>query len=256
MDPVEDRFAGIARLYGDAAVHRLACSHVAVIGVGGVGSWVVEALARSGVGAITMIDLDDVCVTNTNRQLPAMSSTIGQLKVDVLAARVRDIAPGCAVKTVAEFYTAETADDLFDPAWSLVVDAVDRVSTKAMLIDHCRRFGVPVVTCGGAGGRRDPGQVRCADLTESNGDRLLKLVRKKLRRDYGFTKGEIWDIPTVYSAEEQVYPAGDGTVSDVPLEDGPVKLDCQVGFGAATFVTGTCGFMAAAAAVERLLREA
>ena len=175
------RFSGLARLYGRDALERLHAAHVAVVGVGGVGSWAVEALARSGIGRLTLIDLDDVCLTNVNRQLPASEGAIGRPKVEVLAERVRAINPGCTVDARAEFFLPATADRLLDADFGIVVDAIDGTTAKAHVIGSCVRAGRQCVTTGGAGGKRDGTQVRIGDLGESWGDNLLRLVRQKLR---------------------------------------------------------------------------
>ena len=175
-DDYEQRFGGVARLFGREGFTRLGTAHVAVIGVGGVGSWAVEGLARSGVGAITMIDLDDVCVTNVNRQLPALDGTIGRPKVAVLAERVRLINPSCRVEAVTEFFTDETATRLMAPRFDVVIDAVDLMSHKARIIAAARDAGAKCVTVGSAGGRRDPGRIQTGDLGEAENDELIRQV--------------------------------------------------------------------------------
>ena len=253
-EPYRQRFGGVGRLYGAAALPRLHAAHVAVVGVGGVGSWVVEGLARSGVGALTLIDLDDVCVTNTNRQSHALADTVGRPKVAVLAERVRAINPDCRVGAVTEFLTAANAGTLLAGAYTWVVDAIDGVTNKALLLATCVQLGQPVLTVGGAGGRRDATRVRCADLGEAQGDELLRLVRKKLRRDHGFAHGEgnVYGIPCLYSNEKPVYPWADGTCATEPEPGSSLKLDCASGFGTGVFVTGAFGFAAAGEVVRRI----
>jgi len=253
-DDYRQRFGGMGRLLGREGMARLQKAHVAVIGVGGVGSWTVEALVRSGVGRVTLIDMDDVCVTNTNRQLPALQNTLGQPKVDVLAARARLIHPACEVHPVAEFLTAANAGRLLAGPCDFVVDAVDRAATKALIIARCRANAVPVLTVGGAGGRRDATAVRGADLARSGGDELLRLVRRELRRTHGFPSGEAgpFGVPCVFSAEPQVFPWSDGVCRAEAEPGGSLKMDCASGFGAATFVTGVFGFAAAGEVVRRL----
>lgn len=251
-----DRFGGVGRLLGRDALARLQGAHVCVVGVGGVGSWTVEGLARSGVGALTLIDLDDVCVTNVNRQLPALDGQIGRPKVAVLAERVRLINPECRVTTVTEFFTAATAGAMLGAAkFDCVVDAIDRVNNKALLIAEIVKRGLPCVTVGGAGGKRDATQIRAGDLGESGGDDLLRLVRKKLRGVHGFAKGEgnRYGVRCVYSAEKPVYPWADGTCSAEPEPGGNLKLDCASGFGTAVWVTGAFGLAAAQEAVACVL---
>jgi tRNA A37 threonylcarbamoyladenosine dehydratase len=249
-----ERFGGMGRLYGRESVERLAQAHVAVIGVGGVGSWTVEALARSGVGRLTLIDMDDVCITNTNRQLPALEGEIGRPKVTVLEERVRRINPEAQVQAVPEFFLEGTAERLLEPGYDWVVDAVDRMSIKALIIDQAMKHGCRVLTVGGAGGRRDPTQIRCVDLGRTGGDVLLRQVRKQLRRKHGWARGEGNDygVPAVYSAEPQVFPQPDGTVCEVPVEGDNLRMDCASGYGAASFVTGAFGFAAAAEIVRRI----
>lgn len=258
-DSYLQRFGGIGRLYGAAALPRLAAAHVAVIGVGGVGSWVVEALARSGVGQLTLIDLDDVCITNTNRQLPALTQTVGLSKVDVLAARVAEINPACRIERVLEFLTASNVERLLAPNFDFVVDAVDRTSIKALILAQCHARGLRVITSGSAGGRRDPTTIRMTDLGLAGSDPLLKGLRQNLRRHHGFAKSEqgrpmTMGIPCVFSTERPVYPWADGSCSLEPEQGAAtgLRLDCAAGFGAATFVTGTFGFMLASEVVRQL----
>ncbi len=251
----EDRFGGVGRLFGLAALDRLRGAHVAVIGVGGVGSWTVEGLARSGVGALTLIDLDDLCITNTNRQLPALDGNLGRPKVDALAERVRLINPACVVSPVTEYITAANAARLLEPAFDLVVDAIDGTTNKAELIAACVRLGKRCVTVGGAGGKRDASQLRVGDLGEAGGDELLKMVRRKLRKDHGFARGEgnRYGVRCVWSAEKPVYPWADGTCSTEAEPGSNLKLDCASGFGTAVWVTGAMGLTAAQEAVRWLV---
>jgi tRNA A37 threonylcarbamoyladenosine dehydratase len=214
----------------------------------------VEALARSGVGALTLIDLDDVCITNVNRQLPALDGNIGRPKVAALADRVRAINPGCRVTLLSEFFLAKTADQLLATRYDWVVDAIDGMTNKALLIAECVKRGQPVLTVGGAGGRRDATRIRCGDLGESQGDELLRQVRKKLRRDHGFAQGEgnIYNVPCVFSNEKPLYPWANGTCSTEQEPGSNLKLDCVSGFGSGVFVTGAFGFVAAGEIVRRV----
>src|SRR5688572_28200628 len=166
------RFSGIARLYGTDGAARLRSAHVAVIGVGGVGSWAVEALARSGVAALTLIDLDEVCVSNINRQLPALTSEVGKSKVLVLKQRLQGINHNCIVTAVEEFFTAASAEHLLATPYDYVVDAIDSLANKCLLIARCRDKNIPVITVGGAGGRRDPTAIKIDDLAFASHDPL------------------------------------------------------------------------------------
>ncbi len=248
------RFGGLARLYGAAALPRLRAAHVCIVGVGGVGSWVAEGLARSGIGALTLIDLDDVCLTNVNRQLPALDGNIGRPKVDAIAERMRLINPHCRVAPVSEYFTPKTAERLLAVRYDWVVDCIDLMSNKALLIAECTQRGQPVLTVGAAGGKRDATRIVVTDFGDGHGDELLRQVRKKLRRDYGFAKGEGNDygIPCVSSQEQPVYPWADGTCSTEPEAGSTLRLDCATGFGTGVFITGAFGFAAAGEIVRRV----
>lgn len=254
---VAERFGGLARLYGKDALPRLAAAHVCVVGVGGVGSWVVEGLARSAIGVITMIDLDDVCVTNVNRQLPAIEGQIGRPKVHVLAERVRGINPACRVEAVPEFFTEASAARLLAVPCDFIVDAIDRMSQKALLIAGAQAVGRGVLTVGAAGGRRDGTRVRVGDLGEAGGDELLRQVRRRLRREHGYASGAErgltrMGVAAVWSDEEPVYPWSDGSCATEPEPGGNLRLDCASGFGSAVFVTAAFGLAAAGEVVRRI----
>jgi tRNA A37 threonylcarbamoyladenosine dehydratase len=251
-----ERFGGVGRLLGADALVRLRAAHVAVVGLGGVGSWTVEGLARSGVGALTLIDLDDVCVTNVNRQLPALDGQIGRSKATVLAERVRLINPACRVETLAEFFTAATVERLLAPRYDCVVDAVDLMSHKALVIAESKRRGLGCVTVGAAGGRRDATRLKVGDLGESGCDELLRQVRKKLRRDHGFAKGEgnAYGVRCVWTEEPPVFPWADGTCRATVEPGSNLKLDCATGFGTAVWVTGAFGLAAAQEAIGLIVR--
>jgi tRNA A37 threonylcarbamoyladenosine dehydratase len=253
-DDFTQRFGGIARLFGRAGLEKLRAAHVCVVGVGGVGSWAVEALARSGIGALTLIDLDDVCVTNVNRQLPALSGNIGRPKVEALAERARLIQPECSVEAITEFFTSASAAELLAPGFDFVIDAIDALSNKCLLIASCHERGIPVLTVGGSGGKRDGAAVSVCDLSKSGQDDLLRYVRRKLRQDYGFPRDVLVDfgVPCVYSPEKPFFPWANGTCSTEKEPGSNLAMDCSSGFGAATFVTGAFGFAAAGEVVRRL----
>ena len=259
-DDYAARFGGLARLYGREALARLRAAHVCVVGVGGVGSWTAEALARGGVGAVTLIDLDEVCVSNVNRQLHALDGQIGRPKVDVLAERIRLINPACRVVAAQEFFVASNAERLLAPTapYTVVVDAIDSVGHKARLLAACVARGLPVVTTGGAGGKRDGTRLRVGDLGESGGDDLLRQVRKTLRKEHGFPGGEghRYGIRTVWSTEPPVYPWNDGTCAASPEPGASTRLDCSAGLGAAVWVTAAFGMAAAQEAVVLILGKA
>jgi tRNA A37 threonylcarbamoyladenosine dehydratase len=252
MTNYESRFGGIRRLFGVAGQERLQRAHVCVIGIGGVGSWAVEALARTGVGALTLVDLDDVCISNVNRQLHAVTGEFGKPKVEAMAGRIRLINPDCRVDVQQKLFTASTADAILATKFDVVLDAIDSTALKALLIARCCQNRIPVVTAGGAGGRRDPALIRVDDLARSTHDGLLANVRKILRSDHKFPRDpkKKFGVRCVFSPEPQVFPAKDGGVCATPEPGENLRLDCTSGYGTATFVTGAFGFAAAAEVVK------
>ncbi len=236
-------FGGIARLYGDAGLEHFQRSHVCVVGIGGVGSWVAEALARSGVGSITLIDMDHVSLSNINRQLVALCSTRGKAKVEVSQQRINEINPACRVILHEDFVTPENLDELLDPGFDAVIDCIDNFRHKAALIAWCRRAKIAVVTVGGAGGKRDPTKLQIADLSRTHKDVLLSRTRKELRRNYGFPRNlkRRFSVPAVYSMEEVKGEKGSG-------------LNCG-GLGSVTHVTATAGLFAVSRVLELLCRR-
>ena len=239
MNNYEARFGGIQRLYGVDGQARLARAHVCVVGVGGVGSWAVEALARTGIGTLTLVDLDDVCITNVNRQLHAVTGEFGRPKVDVMADRIRLIQPDCQIHALQSLFTATTAAPILAAKFDGVVDAIDQTPMKALLIARCRELAIPIVTTGGAGGRRDPTALRVADLARTSHDGLLSATRKLLRDDHNFPRDPQaeFHVPCVYSIEAQVFPAADGTVCATREPGSTLRLDCRSGYGTACFLT-------------------
>ncbi len=254
MSDFEERFSGIARLYAADGLHRLRQAQVCVVGIGGVGSWAAEALARSGVGALTLVDLDEVCLSNVNRQLHALEGTVGQPKVELMAERARRINPDCRVTAIQEFFTEANAEGLLTPRFDCVVDAIDGVSNKAKLIALCGSKKIPLIVSGGAAGRRDATRVRIGDLSEVTHDRLLCEVRRRLRQDHGWPRGgRRMGVECVFSTEPQVFPQADGLVCATrpqPEDGGSPHRNCDCGLGSATFVTGAFGFVAAGLAVK------
>jgi tRNA A37 threonylcarbamoyladenosine dehydratase len=250
---VARRFGGMARLYGAVAAARFASARVAVVGLGGVGSWAAEALARSGIGALTLIDLDHIAESNTNRQIHALDGAYGRAKVEAMAERVQAIAPHCTVRPVDEFATADNAAALV-AGHDVVLDCIDQVVAKAALIAAAREAEVAIVTCGAAGGRVDPLQIARGDLGVIAGDPLLARVRHRLRRDHGFpahsAKPAKFGVPAVYSAELLRRSPRDGTRAGAGA-----ALACS-GYGSSVAVTATMGFVAAAAALELIAAAA
>ena len=203
----EFRFGGIERLYGKGSLKRLRAAHVIIVGIGGVGSWVAESLARSAVGELTLVDLDDICESNINRQIHALDGMVGKPKVDVMANRCRLINPQIRIRAIAKFFTEATANRLLDIQYDYAMDAIDSVTHKCALIDSCRKAKIPIIVSGSAGGRIDPSQIQITDLTRSYNDKLLQRVRKKLRQDYGYPRERRrrFKIKCVFSPEAARY---------------------------------------------------
>ena len=253
MTGYERRFGGIGRLFGAAGLERLRQAHVCVVGLGGVGSWAVEALARSGLGQLTLVDLDDVCISNTNRQLHALEGELGKPKVEVMTRRAQAINPDCRVHGFQSFFLKSTAEEILQTRFDAVLDAIDSPSLKALLISKSRERGLFVITTGAAGGRRDPAAVEVIDLALSSHDRLLQEVRRLLRRRHGFPRGErSFGVECVVSREPVVYPNKAGALGATPAESKDLRLDCNSGFGTASFVTGAFGLVAASRIVRRI----
>ena len=229
------RFASVARVYGEAGCQRLWQSHVVVVGIGGVGSWAAEALARSGVGRLTLIDLDHVAESNINRQVHALTSTLGAAKVEVMAQRIRDISPDISVHPVDEFIEPGQEEKLIPADADLVIDAIDAVAAKASLIAWCVANDKPVIACGAAGGRTDPLQLRVEDLSRTTGDALLSAVRARLRRRHGFPRGDGTAMPSSVSRAEtsnmsahSATQEGEGAPCHFPVQDAQPAQAAQI----------------------------
>ena len=253
MHHYERRFSGMGRLYGQDGLERIRRAHICVIGLGGVGSWAVESLARSGVGKLTLVDLDDVCISNVNRQLHALDGELGKPKVEAMERRVRAINPDCVVHSIQAFFLKSNASEILQGGFDYVLDAFDSPARKCLLIALCREQAMPVITTGASAGRRDPTAVQVMDLAFSSHDRLLQEVRKKLRTRHGFPRGEgPFGVDCVVSREPVVYPKADGSVNEHRPSAPDLRLDCDTGFGTASFVTGTFGLVAASRIIQRI----
>ncbi|SOZ98390.1 putative activating enzyme (E1 family) of ubiquitin-like proteins; NAD/FAD-binding protein [Cupriavidus taiwanensis] len=266
-DDYHRRFGGVARLYGAAGLARLEAANVCVVGIGGVGSWAAEALARNAVGRITLIDLDHIALSNTNRQIHALGDAYGRAKVEAMAERIVAINPRCQVTQVDDFVTADNVPDLLGAGYDYVIDAIDAVRAKTAMLGWSRRQGVPVITCGGAGGQLDPTRVRIDDLARTIQDPLLSKVRASLRKQWGFSRDpkKKFGIAAVYSDEPLQYPEPEQQACEIdeapPLEvppgqpaaRGPQGLACA-GFGSSVAVTAVFGFVAASAVIGAIAR--
>jgi len=248
------RFGGVTRLFGEDALPALARAHACVIGIGGVGSWTAEALARSGFGRLTLIDLDHVAESNVNRQVHALGSTLGAAKVEVMRERIGDIAPDCEVHAIDDFVGPGNVEQLV-PEGALVVDAIDAPRAKAALIACMHRRRQPIVVCGGAGGRTDPLRLRRDDLSRTKGDALLAAVRARLRREHGFPRDAArrFRVDAIYSDEHLGRAAREAACDEGSRGGAP--LSCA-GYGSLVTVTAAMGFAAAAWAIERALAGA
>jgi len=271
---LQRRFGGVIRLYGEAGFAKLQSAHIVVIGIGGVGSWAVEALARHAVGQITLIDLDNIAESNVNRQLHAVEDTFGLAKVTAMARRVLSINPLAKVNEIEDFITPENIVTLLDvkglPSPQMVIDCVDDAKAKIALATFCKRNKQPMVMSGSAGGRLDPTHIQVADLSAVSGDKLLAKVRNQLRRDHGFPKASQqkksakFSIPCVYSDEPVVQPnevcvltlessaLAIGAQQSLEPQQGVTGLNCA-GYGSSVCVTATFGFALANLAIKAVL---
>ncbi|VEI44757.1 tRNA cyclic N6-threonylcarbamoyladenosine(37) synthase TcdA [Actinobacillus equuli] len=250
IDNYEQRFGGIGRLYTPEGLAKLRQAHICVIGIGGVGSWAVEALARSGIGKITMIDMDDICVTNINRQIHAMTGTVAQLKTEAMKERIERINPECVVEIIDDFITPENIPEYLNRGYDYVIDAIDSVKTKAALIAYCKRNKIRMITTGGAGGQTDPTQIQITDLSKTIQDPLASKVRSLLRKEYNFSQNpkRKFGIDCVFSTQPLIFPKmGEGC-------EVSATMNCANGFGAVTMVTATFGFFAVSQVIDKLLK--
>lgn len=255
------RFGALARLYGEDALPHLARAHFVVVGLGGVGSWAAEALARTGIGTLTLIEMDGVCVTNTNRQLHTMEGTIGAPKNQVVADRLKAINPELILHQQESFLTRDNTEAFIGPEHNVVIDAIDASNIKAHLAAFCSRRKKRLITVGSSGGKRDPKRITCSDLALTEYDPMLRKVKNLLYRHHGFRKDgkRRFRVDAIYSTEQMHFPQMDGSVcvgdkGNRDPESG-VKLDCGGGLGSVLMVTGSFGFAAAAQAVERYLQD-
>jgi tRNA A37 threonylcarbamoyladenosine dehydratase len=261
MNNNEERFGSLTRIYGNDGLQKLFNAHICVIGIGGVGSWAVEALARTGIGKLTLIDGDEISRSNINRQCHTLESTIGQMKTQVMKQRVQEINPNCLCNTYEQYLDDNNIFDLLQPDsgtdYDCVIDAIDRLKYKALIIYFCKRNKLPVVTTGGAGGLVDPAKIEVKDLSRTWNDPLAASVRLCLRQQYNFARNpkRSFGIPCVYSTEQQRYPDKEGNVCFQKPGVAGLSLDCSFGYGSVVSVTATFGFNAAAKAIELVLKK-
>jgi tRNA A37 threonylcarbamoyladenosine dehydratase len=239
---LERRFGGLRRLYGDARYAHIRRLRVAVVGLGGVGSWAAEALARSGVASLTLVDLDHVAESNINRQVQALGATLGQAKAAALAARVADIHPACRLHQVDAFVEPGNWPGLLPGPVDAVIDACDQLRAKQAIAAWALADGTPLVIAGAAGGKRAPQRIEVADLAEATHDPLLAALRQRLRRDHGAPRAGRIGLACVFSREAVAKP-------DDPSCEVDGSLNCH-GYGSSVMVTASFGLAAAAAALE------
>ena len=253
-----NRFEGLARVFGERGLAALARAHFCVVGIGGVGSWAAEACARSGIGRITLIDHDDIHISNTNRQVHTLTDTLDQSKVEVLRERILAINPECDCTAIDDLVTRGNIEKFDFAQFDYVIDAIDHVSHKLSLMHHCRRNKIRCVSTGGAGGRRDPTQVEVKDLTLCYNDPLLAKVRSHLRQQLGYSRNpkRRYAMDCVFSGEQPLYPTGDGEVTHAkPESPERTTLDCETGIGSFVGVTAAFGLAATSHAIRKYLRS-
>jgi len=254
----EHRFSGLARLYGREAHLKLKNAHICVVGIGGVGSWAVEAIARTGIQEITMVDWDDLCYSNINRQIHALNESIGKPKIEVMADRIKAINPECKVHCIRDFFNEDSAKDILSHNYTGVIDAIDQYTPKCHLIASCKRLKLPIVSVGAAGGMVDPTLIKVVDLNRTYQDPLLAKVRRKLRVDFNFprTPNEKFRVPCVFSSEHKIIPNNEELDCDIDQGNGSTNLGCDFGYGSATFITGSFAFHAVSKLFQVILRKA
>ena len=250
------RFSRMELLTGQDGMKRLKEASVAVFGIGGVGSYAAEALARAGVGRLTLIDFDDICLTNINRQIHALDGTVGKPKVQVMAERCRAINPSIQVEPIKAFFSAENADEMLDRGYDFVLDCIDHVTAKLHLIEHCVKSKMPIIASMGAANKLDPTKIAVADLARTEKCRLARVIRRELRRR-GITSG----VQVVYSTEE-FRPLGDQSAACSDNCICPNKndhlwrcTDRRVILGSSSYIPPLFGLTMAGEVVRSLLGE-
>jgi len=256
LEPIE-RFSALSRVYGPDALATLQSLKVCVVGIGGVGSWAAESLARSGVGHIVLIDHDDIALSNVNRQIHALDGTLERPKVDVMAERIRAINPDGVCEPIDDLVVTNTLGRLIRDDFDYVIDAIDSVRFKADLVYYCKRNKIPVISTGGGGGMIDPTAIQVADLTRTWNDPLAAKVRSRLRADYGWSRNpkRRFGVECVFSTEQPRYPQADGAIGFAKPGVKGVSLDCSRGYGSVVFVTAAFGMVAASRVINRVLGE-
>ncbi len=259
MKKPDPRFASIRRLYGQPSTEILAETHICVVGLGGVGSWAVEALVRSGIGKLTLIEFDVIQLSNMNRQLHTLTSTLEKKKAEILAERAKDINPDIELNIIDDFITVQNHEKYLHPLnnYDYVIDAIDSIKCKAAMIYYCRRNKIPIITTGGAGGLDDPTKIEITDLSKTYNDALAAKVRSQLRKDYHFPTNvkRAFRIDCVFSSQQPVYPTTDGGISHAKPGIHGISLDCRYGYGSAVYITASFGFACVARVIKKILAK-
>ena len=249
------RFEGIINLYGEAGFTKLVKAHVLVLGIGGVGSWICEALVRSGISNLTIVDLDDICVSNINRQIHSTDLTVGKFKVDIMSERLLSINPKLNITTKQTFFNEKSSAEILSTPYDFVIDAIDNVQDKVNIIHWCFKNNCPVITVGAAGGKQDPSKIIVNDLNRTEQDKLLFKVRRHLRRNHHEFRrlhDRTYKIPSVYSTEKarslhEINADNKENTPDITTKN------CNSGYyGSSSIVTATMGFMTAAHVLKEI----
>ncbi|VFP79470.1 tRNA cyclic N6-threonylcarbamoyladenosine(37) synthase TcdA [Candidatus Erwinia haradaeae] len=254
----QKRFSGISRVYGKHSLPLFAKKHICIVGIGGVGSWAAEALTRSGIGNLTLIDMDDICVTNTNRQIHTLQTNIGRSKNKTMSERIKNINPECHITCIDDFLTTTNISTFINHNFSYVIDAIDNAAIKAELVSWCYYNHIPLITIGGAGGKINPTKIQISDLSKTIQDPLCAALRKRLKDKFKIMKNTNGNlkIDCVFSTEPILYQQKDGSVSTLRNKNYKIqRLDCEKGLGSVSMVTATFGFIAVSHILHTILEK-
>lgn len=247
-----DQFSGTIKLYGEERFNKIQASNILIVGIGGVGSWAAESLARTGVGKITLVDMDDICISNINRQVHSTHLNIGQEKVEAMKDRLLLINKEIQVTTCFDFLTPSTMESILEPGFDFVLDSMDSVDNKCHLINHCMKNNIPFLTVGAAGNRFDATKIEIRDINRTVNDKMAKRIKRTLKREYGFERrhDNPYKIPCVTSTEEiQELSANSNTNANTNAR----VHNCQTTMGSASYVTATMGFISAGHIINKLV---
>jgi len=257
----EERFSSVTRVYGDKGVACLKRARICIIGIGGVGSWIAEALARTGASHLTLVDGDSISRSNVNRQIHTLESTIGMPKAEIMRSRILDINPDCRCNALLEDINDNNLDKILydhpEVQFDIVIDAIDRIKYKSAIISFCKKQKLSILTVGGAGGLLNPTKIEVSDLSKTWNDPLSASVRSRLRYKYNFSSNlkRSFGVPCVFSTEQRRYPDENGNIGFSKPGVKGLSLDCNFGYGSSVAVTASFGFIAAEKTIEMLLKK-